>query len=273
MNILTVVLFFILGAAFGSFLNVVADRLISGQSLVNPPSHCPSCQRRIAYKDLIPIISFILLRGRCRNCGSSIPIRSVLVELFAAILFALLVWHYGITWELVIVLVYCCLFIALIIADIEKGILPNRLVYSGMIIALGISIIGTIFGYEPSFISDTNARLFRLWILEAALGGVAGFIILFIIALIFRGGMGWGDVKLAGFIGIATGYPLVFIAIFLAVVAGGLISVALVLAKIRGRKETIPFGPFLAVAAIATLVWGSQLLNWYLAASILPFAK
>lgn len=269
MFMVVLVVFFIFGAAMGSFLNVVADRLPASQSIISPPSRCPGCHRRIASRDLIPIFSYLLLRGRCRYCDAVIPLRTLLVELVTAVLFALLFWYYGASWELAIVLVYCCIFIVLIVTDLERGILPNRIVYAGAAISLVIAVIGTVTGYEPSFISDTAGRIFKIWIADAALGGVAGFAVLFIIALIFRGGMGWGDVKLMGFIGIAVGFPLVFVALFLAVVCGGLIAIILVLAKVRGRKEAIPFGPFLALAAIATLIWGSGLLNWYLAASIL----
>jgi leader peptidase (prepilin peptidase)/N-methyltransferase len=260
------VLFFLVGIAVGSFLNVVADRLPAKQSIISPPSHCPNCRRRIASRDLIPIFSYIWLKGRCRYCRSVIPVRSFIVELCTGILFAFLYWHYGLSWELAIVIIYCCFFIALIITDLEHGILPNKIAYPGMILALVFAGLGSIFGFEPSFIANVFPMLTKLWIVNAAIGGSAGFVILFIIALIFRGGMGWGDVKLAGFIGLAAGFPLILVAIFLAVVSGGLVAIILLLLKIRRRKEAIPFGPFLALAAMATLIWGSDLLHWYLKA-------
>lgn len=263
-------LFFLVGVAVGSFLNVVADRLSAGQSIISPPSHCPVCQRRIASRDLIPVFSYLWLKGRCRYCGATIPVRSLIVELCTGILFAFLYWHYGIGWELAIVIVYCCLFIILIVMDLEQGILPNKIVYPGMVIALIVTGLGSILGFEPSFTAGAIPRLFKLWIVNAAIGGAAGFIIFFVIALVFRGGMGWGDVKLGAFIGLVAGFPLIFVAIFLAVVSGGLVAMILLLSKTKRRKEAIPFGPFLALAAMATLFWGNDLLHWYLRASIFP---
>lgn len=264
------VFFFVLGAAIASFLNVIADRLPQGGSLVSPPSHCPVCQHRIASRDLVPIFSYLWLKGRCRYCDTHIPLRSFVVEVLSGLLFAFLYWRYGLSYELLIMVIYCCLFIVLAIIDLEHGILPNKIVYPGMIIALVIAASGTLFSVEPSFIFKAIPRIHHLWVVNAVIGGATGFLILFIIALIFRGGMGWGDVKLAGLIGLASGFPLIVVAIFLAVVSGGLVAVMLLLLKIKKRKEPIPFGPFLAIAAIATLLWGSDILHWYLAASKLP---
>ena len=268
MLIAPLILFFVVGAVVGSFLNVVADRVPAGQSIISPPSHCPNCQRRIASRDLIPIFSYIWLKGRCRYCRFVIPIRSFLVELLTGILFAFLYWHYGLSWDLAIVIVFCCLFIILIVTDLETGILPNKIVYPGMILAFVFAGLGSIFRFMPSFIADVFPLFAGLWIANAAIGGVAGFVILLVIALIFRGGMGWGDVKLAGLIGLSVGFPLILVAIFLAVVTGGLAAIILLLLKIRRRKEAIPFGPFLALAAMLTLFWGSDLLYWYLKVSI-----
>ena len=168
------------------------------------------------------------------------------MELGTGILVSFLYWHYGLSWELAMVAFYCCLFLTLLIIDLEQGILPNKIVYPGMIIALILSLVA-----EPG-------------IKDAAIGGGIGLSLLLIPALIYRGGMGWGDVKLAGLIGLVTGFPNVFIAIFLAIFSGGLVAAILLLLKIKNRKEAIPFGPFLALAAMATLIWGEQILIWYL---------
>ncbi len=266
------ILFFLLGAAAGSFLNVIADRLPAGKSIVSPPSHCPACQRRIESRYLIPIASYLWLKGRCCYCGAAIPVRSFVVEVVTGLLFAFFFWRYSLSYELLIVIIFCCLFLILVVTDLEQGILPNRVVYPGMAIAVVMAGLGTVSGFEPVFIKEAIPRIHKLWIANAAIGGAAGFILLFIIALIFRGGMGWGDVKLAGLIGLAAGFPLVLVAIFLAVVGGGLVAIILLLLKVKKRKEPIPFGPFLAIAAMATLLWGSDLLHWYLQASRLSIS-
>jgi len=141
---------------------------------------------------------------------------------------------------------YCCLFLVLLVIDLEHGILPNRIVYPGMVIALIMAVVA-----EPG-------------IKNAAIGGGIGLGLLLIPALVYRGGMGWGDVKLAGLVGLVTGFPLVFVAIFLAIISGGLIAGILLLLKLKRRKEAIAFGPFLSLAAMATLFWGNSLLGWYL---------
>ena len=253
------VLFFLLGAAVGSFINVVADRLPAGKSIISPPSHCSECQHKILARDNIPIFSYLWLKGRCRYCGITIPRRLFWVELGTAVLFAFLYWHYGLGWELALVAFYCCLFIVLSLIDLEHNILPNKIVYPAVIFAIVIAALGSIFGFEPKAIADTG---FRLWIVDAAIGGGIGFVLLLLPALFYRGGMGWGDIKLAALIGLVTGFPLVLLAMFLAIISGGLIAAILLLSKLKSRKDAIPFGPFLSLAAMATLFWGNTLLNW-----------
>ena len=256
---LWLILFFLLGAAIGSFLNVLTDRLPAGMSLVSPPSHCPECQRRLSARDVVPIFSYLWLKRRCRYCKSPIPIRLFWVELGTGLLFAFLYWNYGLGWELLIIAVYCCLFIALLITDLEHNVLPNKIIYPGMVIALILAVLGSIFDFGLTGVTGLG---FRLWIVNAVIGGGIGFVLLLIPALIYRGGMGGGDIKLAGLIGLVTGFPLVFVALFLAIVSGGLAAAIMVLAKLKRRKDTIPFGPFLCVATMVTLFWGSDLLNW-----------
>src|SRR4030043_153194 len=215
MTVLLSVLSFLIGAAVGSFINVIADRLPADKSIISPPSHCSKCQYKITAIDNIPIFSYLGLRGKCRNCGATIPMRLFWVELGTAAMFTFLYWHYGLSWELALVAFYCCLFIVLLLIDLEHSILTNKIVYPGMIIALVIAALGSILGFEPV---DIVGGGFRLWIVDAAVGGGIGFGLLFVIALISRGGMGWGDVKLAALIGLVTGFPLVFLAMFLGIV-------------------------------------------------------
>jgi len=254
MEIVLIILFAILGLVVGSFLNVCIDRLPQNKSIAYPPSHCDACQHKLAAKDLIPVFSYIRLRGHCRYCQASIPRRILWVELATAVIFALLCWHYGLSAELGVMIFYASLFTIIFVIDLEHGLILNRVVYPGMIVALLLSLYPW-----PWFSESIGMR-----VAYAALGGAAGFAIFLLIAMVSRGGMGWGDVKLAALMGLAIGFPLVFVAIIMAAILGGIVAVALMIAKKRTRRQTIPFGPFLALAAMVTLLWGSNILNWYL---------
>jgi len=259
-EILLIIIFAILGLAVGSFLNVCIDRLPQNKSIVFPPSHCEACQHKLAAKDLIPVFSYLRLRGRCRYCQASVPRRLFWVELATALIFAFLYW-----WCVVfnpelgiatfgVMAFYACLFTIIFVIDLEQGLILNKVVYPGMVVALLLALL-------------PQSRLTLMigpGIASAALGGGIGFGLFLLIAIVSRGGMGWGDVKLAALIGLATGFPLVFLAIIMGAILGGIVAVALVIAKKRKRRETIPFGPFLALAAMITLLWGSNILEWYL---------
>jgi leader peptidase (prepilin peptidase)/N-methyltransferase len=253
-EIFLIIIFAILGLEVGSFLNVCIDRLPQNKSIVFPASHCEACQHKLAAKDLIPIFSYLRLRGRCRYCQASVPRRLLWVELATGVVFALLAWHYGLSPALGIMIFYACLFIVISVIDLKHYLILNKVVYPSMVVALLLALLP-----QPWLTQ---------WIVpgiaNAAIGGAIGFGIFLLIALISRGGMGWGDVKLAGLIGLATGFPLVFLSIIMAAILGGIVAVAMVIAKKRQRRQTIPFGPFLAVAAMITLLWGSNIMNWYL---------
>ena len=254
MEILLIIIFAILGLAVGSFLNVCIDRLPQNKSIVFPPSHCEACQHKLATKDLIPVFSYLRLRGRCRYCQASVPRRLFWVELATGAVFALLSWHYGLNPALGIMAFYACLFIVVFVIDLEHGLILNKVVYPGMVVALLLALLP-----QPWL-----TQWIVTGIANAALGGAIGFALFLLIAIVSRGGMGWGDVKLAALIGLATGFPLVFLSIIMGAILGGIMAVALVIAKKRKRRQTIPFGPFLAVAAMITLLWGSNIMSWYL---------
>jgi len=259
-EILLIVIFAILGLVVGSFLNVCIDRLPGNKSIVFPPSHCQACQRKLATKDLIPVVSYVMLRGRCRYCRAYIPRRIFWVELSTGVIFALLAWHFGLSVELGVMAFYASLFTVIFVIDLEQGLILNKVVYPGMVVALLLSLL------PHSWLSQETwlTTVIQPSIASAALGGAIGFVIFLLIAFLSRGGMGWGDVKLAGLIGLATGFPLVFLAIIMGAILGGIVAVALLIAKRRNFKGTIPFGPFLALAAMVTLLWGTNILNWYL---------
>jgi leader peptidase (prepilin peptidase)/N-methyltransferase len=260
-EILLIVLFALLGLAVGSFLNVCIDRLPQNKSIVNPPSHCEACQHKLAAKDLIPVFSYLRLRGRCRYCQASVPRRLFWVELATGLIFALLYWHYGLSPELGVMAFYACIFIIIFVIDLEHGLILNKVIYPSMVVALLLALVPQSWLTQEIWLTQT----IKPGIASAALGGGIGFALFLLIAIVSRGGMGWGDVKLAALIGLATGFPLVFLAIIMGAILGGIVAVALLIAKKRKRRETIPFGPFLALAAMVTLLWGSNILNWYLA--------
>jgi len=254
MEAILIITFFLLGMSIASFLNVCIDRLPAHQSLVYPPSHCAACNRRLAAKDLIPVLSYLWLRGRCRYCGAAIPRRILWVELGTAVLFGLACWRYEVSIELAVALFYICIFMVLMVIDWEKGLILNKIVFPAIVASIVISALFSI------FLSDIEIVPFIGW---AAAGGGIGLALFLLIVIVSRGGMGWGDVKLAALIGLATGFPLVFIALLIGVVLGGVVAALLLVFKIKKRKEAIPFGPFLAIAAIATLLWGNSILSWY----------
>jgi len=239
-------LFALLGLAVGSFLNLCIDRLPVGKSIISPPSCCDACQQRLKPWDLVPLFSFLWLRGHCRHCSAHIPIRLPIVELATGLLFASLCWHYDLGSQLVMALLYACLFLVILVIDLEHGLVLDIVVYPGIALALIFSF------FWPD-----------LGIAMAVSGSAVGFGLMLIPYLISRGGMGGGDVKLAALIGLATGFPHVFVSLLLAFFAGGLVAIFLLLFGVKKRKQAIPFAPFLATAAMVTLVWGETIYDWW----------
>ena len=259
MEVILTIVSALFGSAIGSFLNVCIDRLPTGRSLLRPPSHCETCQHPLSPKDLIPVLSYLWLRRRCRYCHAPIPSRPFWVEVGSAFLFAFTYWHYGLSVDFAVVAFYGCLFIVLGVIDLEHELILNKIVYPAAVVALVISIFR-----PPPGIIDISLPWPLLGMVNGVIGGAIGFVFLLIPLLIYPKGMGWGDVKMAGLIGLVTGSRLVLVALLMGVILGGLVAGILLLLKIKKRKEAIPFGPFLSLATMATLVWGSGILNWYL---------
>ncbi len=229
----------------GSFLNVCIDRLPSGRSLLRPPSQCDACGRRLTPADLVPIISYLWLRGRCRSCGAHISYRLPLVEAATAGLFALL-WHYFPGPQFFIAAYYGSLFLVIAFIDLEHTIIPNQLTYPALLLALPLSIPQVDNGLVSSLI-----------------GGAIGLALL-VVPLLLPHGMGWGDVKMSALMGLSLGYPKVLVALALAMVLGGMVGIVLLALRLKGRRSAIPFGPFLSLGALAALVWGRQIADLYL---------
>jgi len=238
--------FGLFGMILGSFLNVCIDRIPRAESLAAGRSHCDSCGRSLSALELIPVISYLALRGRCRNCGARIPVRVPLVEIGTGLLFGLIWLRYPASPEALLIAAYGALLIVILVIDLERGRILNKLSYP----AIGLALLAV------PFTPGRDAA-------QLLIGGAAAFGLLLLIAWIYPAGMGMGDVKLAAFIGLTVGHPQVWLALFLAFVGGGLISGGLVLARVIGRRDPIAFGPFLAAGAMATLLYGEQILNWW----------
>lgn len=236
----------VVGLMIGSFLNVCIYRIPKKETIVTGRSHCMSCGTPIRWYDLIPVVSFLALRGRCRHCGARISPRYPCIELLNAALYLLLYLSRGLTLAL---LPLAAAVSALVVAgtiDCDTGKIPNGV--SLFLLASGAAALPLDGGVS------VPARL---------LGLLAGGLPLLLAAVLSRGGMGLGDVKLAGAAGLAAGWQGSLLALLLASVAGALVSCALVLARRRTFKSAVPFGPFLAAGFIFALLYGAPLLRWY----------
>jgi prepilin signal peptidase PulO-like enzyme (type II secretory pathway) len=246
------IILFLLGISVGSFLNVVADRVPAGKSIVHPPSHCLNCGHSLEPRDLFPIVSYLLLKGKCRYCGHAITARSMLVELATGLLFALAFVAFGLTWQLPAALIYCSLFVVLFITGLEQGILPHVIVYPGIALALIIALLSPLTGTLPGIISSLEG-----------LGLSFGFFFLLrgVPRIFKKNVLGIGDVGMAGLIGASVGFPLVLVALCMAVPSGGLTAALLIVFKARKLNQPLQFGPFLASAGLLTLFYGKDIFD------------
>lgn len=243
---MTGVAFVLLGTVIGSFLNVLADRLPHAISIVSPQSQCPHCARRLKPIELIPVLSYLLLRGKCRTCKSYIPIRVLFVELATGILFGLIWQRYGLSLDTLLGCLFASFLITILVIDLEHHRILNALTYPAYVIAL-----------------FTLPLVFKRDVVDVLAGGALGFSLLLILALIKPEGMGMGDVKLAALIGFVLGYPAVVLGLFLSFTIGGLISGVLLIAKVIGRKDQVAFAPYLAIGGILTMLYGQEILSWW----------
>jgi len=234
------------GLVVGSFLNVVVARVPEHRSLWGPRSACPGCGTTIAWHDNIPILSFAALRGRCRTCSMKISWRYPLIEAFTTGLFLLAYAMLGFSSALVPALLLLALLVAVTFIDLEHQIIPDVITLPGIVTGV-LANLAT--GGVP-------------W-LEAVIGAALAGGLFFVIIIASGGGMGGGDMKLGAMLGAFLGWQLTLVALFLAVVAGGGAAVGILAAGRKGRKDPIPFGPFLAVGGAVALLWGRRLLTWY----------
>ncbi len=235
------------GLCTGSFLNVVIARLPQGKNIVFPRSACPRCGHLIAWYDNIPVASWLVLRGRCRSCGGPISWRYPAVEALTAGLFALALLRFGAGPDLIVGLLFLGALLVITGIDLDHQIIPDEITVPGIAVGLLANLVT---GRVP-------------W-LDSLLGiGVAGGVF-FVIILLSRGGMGGGDMKLGAMMGAFLGWKLGILAVLLGVLSGGLVAVVLLALGRKGRKDAVPFGPFLALGGAVSLLWGEPILAWYL---------
>lgn len=239
--------FFILGLVLGSFYNVVGLRIPEHQSLIKPRSHCPKCKRELTALDLVPVVSYLVLRGKCRGCGSKIPAFYPIMELSTGLLFMLAFYTYGLTGELFVALTLISLLVIIFVSDLVYMVIPDKI----LLFFIPLIIIERIF-----------IRLHPWW--NPLVGAVAGFGLLFLIALISKGGMGGGDIKLFFVLGLALGLKLTLLAFFLATLVGAIYGVIGMIVGRFKKRQQIPFGPFIAIGTLLSYFYGNSIIEWYL---------
>ena len=273
---------FLFGAAVGSFLNVVIHRVPLEESIVFPNSACPNCKNSIKPYDNIPILSWLILKGKCRNCKNAISPRYVAVELLTALLFVLVFWQIGFNAFLPVSLIFVASIVALIFIDAENMILPNVITYPLLLFALLVRLIFPLF-LDASYFSDlavfplSEMAGYPIWLISLAgaiLGGLVGGGSLWLVGEIWkrlRGveAMGLGDVKMMFAVGALLGWRLTILTIFLGALTGAIVGIFMISRqKEKDFQAQIPFGIFLGTGAIISLLFGEQMIKWYLATFI-----
>jgi prepilin signal peptidase PulO-like enzyme (type II secretory pathway) len=268
-EILFYFLIFIFGLAVGSFLNCIIYRLQKEESFLLKRSYCPNCKKALGWQDLIPVLSFVFLKGKCRYCQRPISWQYPLVELVTGILFVFIAWNqliinpigipsgsYGASnfLNFFYLLIVACFLIIIFVSDLRYYIIPDKIIYP----AIGLALIYNIFLF---FILHSSFWAFLNPLLSAILAS-AFFLA---IVLISRGKwMGWGDPKLAFFMGLLLGFPKIIVALFLAFLIGAIMGVGLILTGKKTLKSEVPFGPFLVVGTVIALFYGKTIIEWYL---------
>jgi leader peptidase (prepilin peptidase) / N-methyltransferase len=242
------------GLAVGSFLNVVIYRVPRKESVVRPRSRCPGCGTQLSERDNIPVVSWLLLRGRCRTCGEPISGRYPLVELLTSALFVAAALRFGPDWALPAYLVFFASLVAITFIDLEHYIIPNRVLYPTLFIAVPLLVLAAAAQGEWGNLG------------RALIGAAVAWVFFLVLHLVSPRGMGFGDVRLSFLLGLFLGWldlRHVFLGVFFGFLLGSIVGLVLMALRRRGRKDHIPFGPFLAVGAVVAVLAGSPILGWY----------
>jgi leader peptidase (prepilin peptidase) / N-methyltransferase len=241
----------LLGALIGSFLNVCIYRLPRHESILWPGSHCPSCGKPIAWYDNIPVISYVLLGGRCRTCQAPIPVRYPVVEAANAIGYLVILWQFGPTGTTVLYAALCSALIVVAGTDLSHKVIPNAITLPGIVVGL----LGA-------------ATVLPVGVINSVLGIAVGGGVLWVLAwaspyLFGKEGMGGGDIKLLAMVGAFLGWKPALLTIMIGSLIGSVVGIGLIAARIIRRDEYIPFGPFLVVGAVLSMFLAQPLLAWY----------
>ncbi|MFP3893390.1 prepilin peptidase [Exiguobacterium indicum] len=247
MTIVFTVYFFLLGLLITSFTNVVGLRVPVGESIVHPRSHCPTCGHVLGPLELTPVLGYVVLGGKCRSCGQAISIKYPALELLGGMLYAYAFWQFGWSMELTLTLTLTSLLFILTMSDLAYMLIPNKILLFFLPIALIVRYLSPLENwYNP------------------IIGGIVGFVLLFVIFLASRRGMGAGDVKLFGLLGIFLGPLHVVIALFVSAFVGSVIGLTLLGTGRVRRKQPIPFVPSIAIGTLLTYYFADDWVSWYL---------
>ncbi len=240
------IIFIISGLVIGSFLNVLIYRLPRSLSLKRLSSFCPECGKKIAFYEKVPLFSYFLLKGRCKNCNKQIPFKYPLVEVLCALLFFLNYYFFGISIQALSGIIFCSVLVVVTFIDIDFKLIPDILILPFSIVGIAIHIIAS-----PS----------AWWVVLASAFGA--FIFMFIIHIIYQKGLGMGDVKLSFMIGAFISRNVI-VGLFLSFLLGSFFGLIMLLTKKRKLKNTIAFGPFISMGSIIALFYGNEIISWYL---------
>jgi leader peptidase (prepilin peptidase)/N-methyltransferase len=256
MEIFVGVIIFILGLIIGSFLNVCIYRLPHKQSIVTSPSACPACGARLKPWDLVPVLSYVFLGGKCRYCKARISAQYPLIEALTGALYVLLYVRFGIGWPLLVYLALVSLLIVISLIDIRHMEIPDGLIIAGLVVGAA-QLIASIF--TPYF------DAWHSYVIGFFAGGLPLLLIaLFCAYILKKDGMGGGDIKLMAFCGFIIGWRLVITAYLIGIVAGAVFGMVLMALKKKNRSDAIPFGPFLSLGVVVSVFFGNMLIDWYM---------
>ncbi len=253
MSFLVVVAVF--GLVIGSFLNVCIFRIPRNISIVFPSSRCPTCNHPIRAWDNIPVISYMILGGRCRHCGAKISLQYPFVDALNAFFYVAVFWRYGFGWDSGVYALFCSSLLVITFVDLEFQIIPDRITLPGIVIGI---VAGSLLMPDPFM------RTTLLGYKASVIGLLSGGGFFYLVAVLSRGGMGGGDIKMMAMVGALMGWKTVLLTTFLGSLSGSMVGIFLMIFRGRGRKAKIPFGPFLALGAVITLFFGEEILAWYL---------